>query len=732
VAHITFDDDVGGLDHSATFNDPTDDLRDRWSGIARRSEGRSVAQYQIGVDMGGTFTDAVVIDENGNLWADKAATTPSHLLEGLVNALEALAEQAGIPLEEMLADCNRFVHGTTIVTNSIAELRGARVGVLTTEGFSDSLRIARSPRTDERDNHKQLNVPDIAARDAILEVPERVNKHGEVITALDMEACEKAVRRLVEDLQVESIAVTFLWSFLNDTHERQVHELITKLYPDVHVSLSSRIYPMIREYERTVTTVLNAFTAPKVARYVDEMTEALTARGLRVPVAFMQASGGSLSADEAREVPIVLLDSGPVGGVVGANALAKELKIPSVITGDMGGTSFDTSVIAENRLTMSARSYVQNLLTGLTKVDVVAIGSGGGSVGWADPRGLLQVGPHSAGADPGPVCYGRGGEQPTVTDAMVSLGFMDPDYFLGGRAKLHKDKADDALRALGEKLGLSLSDTAAAIYRVVVASMSNAVRGITVERGHDPRVFTFFAYGGALPLFLVDICRELGIKQALVPNASAVFSASGLLASDDMRVPSKSRFWSPGQPVDDVNEVLRELEGSARQNLLSSGYDDSEIVVQRHGDLKFQGQIFELTVPLPDGEISQAALEDLAERFPAMYEAEYGPGTAWVDAGVVMMAVRVEAKASTRKYRYQGGAAGHDSAASAAKAQRAITVPATGERITVPVLDGDTLAVGEEVVGPAIIEKRQTTIFLPEDSRGVLDSSRNLLIDTHL
>jgi N-methylhydantoinase A len=270
------------------------------------------------------------------------------------------------------------------------------------------------------------------------------------------------------------------------------------------------------------------------------------------------------------------------------------------------------------------------------------------------------------------------------------------------------------------------------MFRVVVASMSNAVRGITVERGHDPRVFTFFAYGGATPLFLVDICRELGIKQALVPNASAVFSASGLLASDDLRVPSKSRFWRPGEPVDDVNAVLRDLELSARRNLHTSGYAEDEIVVKRFGDLKFQGQIFELTVPLPDGDVDQTSLEELAERFPEMYEAEYGPGTAWVDAGVVMMAVRVEAKASTRKYRYEGGTADSGVGGKADKARRTVTLPATGQQITIPVFDGDLLPVGQEVTGPALIEKKQTTIFLPEDSRGVLDESRNLLIDTRL
>lgn len=691
-----------------------------------------MAQYQIGVDMGGTFTDAVVLDEHGNLWTDKAATTPERLLDGLMAALEAVAADVGVPLRSLLSDCNRFVHGTTIVTNSVTELRGARVGVVTTEGFGDSLRIARSARNAERDNHKQLNVPDIAPREAIIEVPERVDKRGNVIAPLDLDLCAKAVQNLVEEHRVESIAVAFLWSFLNDEHEKQVRDLVNTLYPDVHVSLSSQVYPMIREYERTVTTVLNAFTAPKVAQYVDDMKASLTEAGLRVAVEFMHTSGGSLSADEARDIPLVLLDSGPVGGVVGASALAKETGIKNVITGDMGGTSFDTSVIADNRMTMTSRSYVQNLLTGLTKVDVVTIGSGGGSIGWADPRRLLQVGPHSAGADPGPACYGRGGDQPTITDAMVSLGFIDPNYFLGGREPLHKDKSDEVLEQLAERLGMAPADTAAAMYRVVVASMSNAVRGVTVERGHDPREFTFFAYGGATPLFMVDICRELGIRQGLVPNASAVFSASGLLASDDLRVLSRSHFWRPGQGVEGVNEALRELEASARANLRDSGYSDADITVHRRGDLKFQGQIFELTVPLPDGDLRQDDLEQVAEDFPAKYEAEFGKGTAWVDAGVVMMAVRVEATAATRKYRYQGGVETQRTSGATIEDSRTVTMPSTGQQVNVPVLDGDRLRVDEEVRGPAIIEKPQTTVFLPEQSLAVLDHNRNLLIETQV
>lgn len=691
-----------------------------------------MAQYQIGVDMGGTFTDAVVLDEHGNLWTDKAATTPERLLDGLMATLEAVAADVGVPLQSLLSDCNRFVHGTTIVTNSVTELRGARVGVVTTEGFGDSLRIARSARNAERDNHKQLNVPDIAPREAIIEVPERVDKRGNVVTPLDLDLCAKALQNLVEEYRVESIAVAFLWSFLNDEHEKQVRDLVNKLYPDVHVSLSSQVYPMIREYERTVTTVLNAFTAPKVAQYVDDMKTSLTDAGLRVAVEFMHTSGGSLSADEARDIPLVLLDSGPVGGVVGASALAKETGIKNVITGDMGGTSFDTSVIADNRMTMTSRSYVQNLLTGLTKVDVVTIGSGGGSIGWADPRRLLQVGPHSAGADPGPACYGRGGDLPTITDAMVSLGLIDPNYFLGGREPLHKDKSDLVLGQLAPQLGMTPADAAAAMYRVVVASMSNAVRGVTVERGHDPREFTFFAYGGATPLFMVDICRDLGIRQGLVPNASAVFSASGLLASDDLRVLSRSHFWRPGQGVDSVNEALRELEASARANLRESGYSDGDITVHRRGDLKFQGQIFELTVPLPDGDLRQDDLEQVAEDFPGKYEAEFGKGTAWVDAGVVMMALRVEATAATRKYRYQGGVETQRTSGATIDDRRTVTLPATGQQMSVPVLDGDRLHVDEEVRGPAIIEKPQTTVFLPEQSLAVLDHNRNLLIETQV
>jgi N-methylhydantoinase A len=363
---------------------------------------------------------------------------------------------------------------------------------------------------------------------------------------------------------------------------------------------------MMREYERMMTTVLNSFTGLRVAEYTASIESRLAQRGLRVPISFMQSFGGTLTAQEARARPIALVDSGPVGGVVGANDLGRRLGIENIITADMGGTSLDVSVITDNRYTITQRVKLREFLTGLSKVDVVTVGAGGGSIAWLDARGMPQVGPRSAGADPGPACYGRGGEEPTVTDASVVLGIMDPGAFLGGRRRLDPEKSREAIRrVIGEPLGVSVEEAASAIYRLVVANMSSGVRSATVERGRDPRNFTLFPFGGALPVFAADICRDMGIRHAVIAAESAVFSAAGLLGTDDIRHLTRSVIWSAGDPVEEVNEALETLEDQARASLRDAGHSTDRMTVERHGDFKFEGQLFELTVPIPDGHVDE-------------------------------------------------------------------------------------------------------------------------------
>jgi N-methylhydantoinase A len=686
--------------------------------------------YQIGIDMGGTFTDIVVINQNGEMWTDKADTTPKNLIEGLLNSLENVSEQMGLSSTNLLNQCDRFVHGTTIVTNSIAELKGAKVGLLVTKGFRDTLRIARSPRTDNRDHHKQVNMPDLVDRKCILEVEERIDKNGRVVVELNKEQVEKAVEQLVEEQNVEAIAVCLLWSFLNTDHEQQVKHIIESKYPSIYVTISSELYPVMREYERMVTTTLNAFTGPKVVRYVDQVQSELEAKGLKSSVVFIQSFGGSLSADEVRLAPITLVDSGPVGGVLGSNYLGNTLGIKNMITGDMGGTSFDCSIIVDNNLTKTQRVYLREFLTGLSKIDVTAIGSGGGSIAWLDSRGVPQVGPQSASSDPGPVCYGRGGDQPTVTDANVVLGFIDPEYFLGGRRKLEKEKAEIVYNEkLASRLDMTISEAAASVYQLVVASMSNAVRGVSVERGHDPSEFTFVAYGGALPLFAAEICREIGIRKAIIPSTSAVFSAQGLLAGDDVRNLVRSCFWKPGKDVDNVNKTLDEMEEQIKTSLYASGFEDGEYEIQRYGDFKFEGQIFELPVPIPSGKISKETIEEIANNFAPLYEEEYGPGTAWVHSPVNMLTVRVTGIGHVEKFQPKSFPNNPIKAEDVKKATRKVYLPMEHKLADIPVYDDREITPGSKFVGPAIIERTQTTIFIPDGTIATMDNYRNYLLD---
>jgi N-methylhydantoinase A len=672
--------------------------------------------YRIGCDIGGTFTDIIVLDENGVEWQHKTDTVPENLVEGVRNAVLGVADEVGIPPGELLADTERFVNGTTIVTNDIVELDGANVGLLTTAGFRDTLRIARSPRGPERDPIEQVNVPDIVSRNCIRGIPERVDYEGNVVVELDEEAVEEAARDLVENEGVEAIATCYLWSFQNPDHEVRTKELIEDLYPDLYVTASADVYPKVQEYERMVATALNAYTAPDVAEYVDEMERELGEMGLDTSViSLMQAAGGSTTPAEAKETPIQLTDSGPVGGVIGSRELGRQLDVENVIAADMGGTSFECSIIEDDELPITEQmEVVREIQTGIMKVDTHTIGAGGGSIAWVDERGAPQIGPMSVGADPGPACYGQGGTDPTLTDAALVLGLISPNAFLGGRRQLDVEAAESALREnVAEPLGRSVEDAAAAIYSIAINSMSNAVRSVTVQEGRDPTGFTMFSYGGALPMFAADICSTLGIDEIVIPNTASIFSAYGLLQADDMRTYSESLFWNPGEPVDRVNEALEETETRIRDRLTAAGFEEDEIEIERQGRFKFKGQLFDYPVTLPDGDLTEADMEDIQSRFPDLYEEEYGPGTAWVESPIVLRGVRVTgtstvSKRSLKEQELTGGESPPPSRS------REVYLPFERDRREVDVYDPGAVPPGSSVVGPAIIEEDTTTVFVPD------------------
>jgi N-methylhydantoinase A len=687
-------------------------------------------QFQVGCDIGGTFTDVVVADSEGRVYTDKADTTHDELTLGVVAALENVAGQIGIGVDEVLSATTRFINGTTIVTNSIAELRGARVGLITTKGMGDIMRIARSPRNPQRDHHLQGNVPDLVERNHIVEVEERVDKTGSIVVPMRDEAAQRAVDLLVER-GVESVAISLMWSFRNGEHEERLAALFAEQHPDLYVSVASRVHPLMREYERTVTTVLNAYTGIRVSEYTQEIERVLRERGLTVPVSLMQSFGGTLSTADARERPIALVDSGPAGGVVGTSRLATISGIPNLIAADMGGTSFDVSVLADNEYSVTQRVMLREFLTGLSKIEIISVGAGGGSIGWIDARGVPQVGPRSAGSSPGPACYDRGGEEPTTTDAAVVLGIIEPTTFLGGRRTLNAEKAEQAVRTrLAEPLGTSVEEAAAAMHRLTVATMSDAVRQVTVERGLDPRDFVFCAYGGALGMFAADICRSMQIRQAIMPHSSSVFSAYGLLGTDDVRNVALSVSWGGEEDMSHVREALLGLERRALDGLLEAGYaaDDVEVVWQ--GDFRFVGQLHDLTVPIPrSAELSLADLESVRDGFAARFEAEYGEGTAWQNAPVVLEAVRVIASGRPEKFEEKPSDAAPASQAVAATATRRVFRPEAGDFADVPIHHAADLATGTVVEGPAIVEHPLTTVLVPEEWRLEVDALGNYRLE---
>ena len=492
----------------------------------------------LGVDIGGTFTDLVLMDDGGRISTAKSLTTPGELEIGVFNAIDLAAEGKGLAAADLLARIENFGHGTTQATNALIERTGAVTGLITTRGFGDTLGLQRlmgftaALSVDQLGWYSRRRYPDpIIPRELRREVAERIDYAGSVLCPLD----EAGVRQAVEELTglgVETFAITFLWSFRNEAHERRAAEIVREVRPDAYVSVSCELAPIIGEYERTATTALNSYLALKVASYLNRMEGLLRDRGFRGNFYILNSSGGVLPAKEAARKPVHLLASGPTGGVLGSLQLATALSHRNVITTDMGGTSFDVGIIVDGKPLLSGTHEAGGYHLNTPMIDIRAIGAGGGSIARVE-NGLLRVGPESAGANPGPVCYGRGGKRVTVTDADVALGIISPDNFLGGG--MRADRAA-ALAAINEQiarpLGLTVEQAAAGIRRVVDAHMADTLREVTVGRGYDPREFVLFAYGGAGPVHCAAFAADLGVPRIVIPATSMAHSAYGALASD--------------------------------------------------------------------------------------------------------------------------------------------------------------------------------------------------------
>ena len=699
-----------------------------------------MASFICGIDIGGTFTDCVVIDEAGLVTIEKSPSTPHDFSVGFFNALRQAAEGRGMTLEELLAGTVTLAHGTTVATNTAVELKGASVGLIATAGHGDAIIIMRSlgrvaglPAGDLLKYSAAAKPKPIIPRSLIEEVHERVDYKGEVVVELDEEGAERAIRGLVEK-GVEGIAIALLWSFRNPSHEQRIKEIAEQIAPDLFVTCSSDVAPKLGEYERTVATVLNSYVGPVSSRYVDRIDTTARAGGLDAPFLLMQCNGGLAPPSETKKSPVLLLQSGPVAGVVGSRYLGEVMGYRNIICTDVGGTTFDVGLVHDGVPSTSHTSLVGQYEYSVPMIDVKSIGAGGGSIAWYDEtRNVLRVGPQSAGAVPGPVCYGGGGTSPTVTDADVVLGYLDAEFFHGGRKRLDRGAAEDAIRKIGEPLGLDVMQTAAGITRIAEIGMADLIRKTTIEKGLDPRDFVVFAFGGAGPTHAAGYSKELGVREVVVPLGAvgSVWCALGVASSDILHVYEREEIMAApfdGPRIDAIRADLRER---ALRQLRGEGVRDEHISLTWSVDLRHRLQVHELEVPLTDSDVplDEAALEQLIDDFEAAYEALYGAGTAYRAAGVELVTLRCRAVGTTQKPKLVRQEEGSPTPGSDARApRREVYWPELERAEQTDIYRGDALVPGNVVPGPAIIETSVTTVVVHPQQSAKVDGYGNIVI----
>jgi N-methylhydantoinase A len=686
-------------------------------------------RYRIGVDIGGTFTDCVVADERGERTVSKALTTPGSLFEGVLDAVSVAAGVLGIERPALLAATDLFVHGTTQATNAMLTRTGARTGLITTRGHEDAIIIgnvyAKVAGLPERDlvHSSRLRKPDpLVPRTLIRGVTERIDRYGEVIVALQEDEVVAAVDDLLAQ-GVESIAVSLLWSFVNEIHELRIKEIVQERAPGLFTAYSHEVAPVLGEYERTATTAISAYVGPKVVAYLEHLETRLREEGLAQPLLVMQASGGLTSVLDAAHLPIVTLDSGPTGGILGCQHLSRLYDEKNIICTDVGGTSFDVGLILDGHVPLDSEPVVAQYTLKLPKVLVHSIGSGGGSIAWLDEGGLLRVGPQSAGSRPGPACYGRGGESPTVTDADLVLGYLHPGSFLGGRMSLDRDLALAALARVGDTLGMEPEEVAVGVFRIINSQMADLIRKSTIEQGHDPRDCMLVAYGGAGPTHAVFYGHEIGSKAILVLRDSTVFSAEGMLMCDITHTAETSRrVSSPYTPdvVDAVNARFGALEERILRQFETEGAHPGEIALARTAGMRFRQQVTSVDVQLEPGAIASDAGDRLHIRFLDRYAQLYGPGALLEGGGSDIERYRVVGTRAIEPIPFPEHDAGDADASGARKGERPAHFEPEGF-IPTQVFDGDALRPGNVVHGPAIVERMGDSVVVPPRYTAAVD-----------
>ena len=664
--------------------------------------------FRVGIDTGGTFTDSISVDDNGVTQTAKASTTPGNLIVGATNVLDGLAKRNNMSRKDFLSQVTTIVHGTTTGTNIIHTRVGPKMGMLCTKGHRDVIQIRQVPKEEMYDwkhDFPEVLVPRYLRK----EVVERIDKDGKVWKALDEDSVREATEFL-KKLEVESIVIAFLYSFLDPSHEKRTSEIVKEVYPEVEVTISSDILPAIGEYERTSTAIINAFIAPAVNKYTKQVQSFLKKEGFNGQFLYIQNNGGVETAEVALEKPATLAMSGPAAGPSAAISAGKLHNENNLLSIDMGGTSFDIAIVNDGTFLTKTQSLIEDHRFSLPVIDVSAVGAGGGSLAWFDVTGTLRVGPKSAGADPGPACYGKSNE-PAVTDADVVLGYIDPDYFLGGEMKINRSLSEKAIKEkVADRLGISVEEGAASMYRIINSVMADSVSYTFTRRGYDPRDYVVCSGGAAGGVHALPIARELGIKKVLIPKYAPIYCAYGMLGVD-LKHDFTRHYTTPGDHLDieRVKDLYQEMETEGLAILEKEGIAEEDRVLVRTMNAQYFGQFRGIEVEWPSGPITEESIAEGLKNFHREHKARYGHSDEDYPYLFSSWGVSAIGKIPPVIVTTVG-----KSGADVSDAVKTIRQAYFDEGfVETTIYDGDKLNRGNVMEGPCIIEERMTNIVVP-------------------
>lgn len=693
--------------------------------------------YVVGIDIGGTCTDCVVVGEDGEVTLGKAFSTPPDFSGGIEDALGTAAQQLGTDVGTILANTRLFLHSTTVAENAVVDGTLAKTGIVTTRGFEDTLFATRGGygrwsglTEDEKRNPVDTDkLPPIVPRELIVGIRERIDAKGHVTAAAQSADVEQAVQTLV-DAGVDAIGVSTLWSFANAETEEQVAAVVRRLAPTTFLTLSHEIAPVVGEYERTSTAALNARLGPVVRGYLDSLRSNLAAHGFTGQLLVAQAYGGLLPVEEAAERPVGMIESGPVSGLVGSQALGEQLGLRNIIAADMGGTTFKVGTVREGLIEYQRESMVLRYHYALPKMDVVSLGLAGGSIISVDERtGTPRIGPRSAGSYPGPVCYAHGGEEPTITDIDAILGYLNPTYFLGGRAEL--DVAKARLRfeeRVAEPLGLELIPAAAAMYKLANSLFYDLLHKTTVQRGLDPRRFALFSFGGTAGMHVGAYGEQLGVSQIVIPYSASVHGAFGLVTSDIAHEDQITQPLRAPFDLEAIAAIYARLEERIVAQLEAEGFERRQMKLNRAVDMRYRRQVHILTSPFVGDEATTDSMSQTVDMFERLYEEKYGPESAYREAGIEVVSFRVRGIGVVGKHAFPVEELVGTDASEALVERVEAWVDKAGELQEIPGYDFERMRPGNAVPGPAIVWTPITTLVVPPGQTARLDEHRNLVL----